>query len=130
MTATNTSIPARIVEAIRIVRDVAIVPHHGDKDATREWLRNVTGLASYIETPADEDMMSFLGRVLSNNYSFDPIYRLWIAVMTADRPLTAGEAALVAQRLRPATEQYGIDPLAVIEVIEALADLVRFIRDQ
>ena len=54
----------------------------------------------------------------------DEVCRLLLVVITASRALTQDEAAIVAERLGPATKQYGVDSLAVVTVMEAIAKLL------
>ena len=60
----------------------------------------------------------------------DEVCRLLLAVITASRALTQDEAAIVAERLGPATKQYGVDSLAVVTAMEAIAKLAKLIRQQ
>ena len=124
----------RILELLRIVRTVAAIPDFGDKEATRAWLLKLCEIAGLLvertPTPADDAVLAFLERSIGNDDLFDPIYRLLLAVLSTDETLTASEAETATQPLTSEAEKAGIDPLTILAIVEAVAALVKLIRDR
>ncbi len=122
----------RLLELLRIFRVIAALPDFGDKEATREWLISLLGIAQSLtdRTPneADDRVVEFLVRSVANEKLFDPIYDLLVALLGAEdgesqkvgsTPALAGEA-----------EKAGIDPVTIVAIIEAVASLIKLIRER
>ena len=122
----------RILELLRIVRTVAAIPNFGDKEAVRAWLLDLCDVAKLLTdrtpTPADDAVLAFLERSIGDPKLFDPIYDLLTALLDAKdgesqkvglTPMLAGEA-----------EKVGIDPMTILAIVEAVAALVKLIRER
>ena len=122
----------RLLELLRIFRTIADLPDFTDREATRTWLLKLCDVAKLLTeqtpTPADDAIVAFLERSISDPKLFDPIYDLLVALLGAEdgesqkvglTPMLAGEA-----------EKVGIDPVTIMAIIEAVAALVKLIRDR
>jgi len=122
----------RFLELLRIFRAIAAIPDFGDKEATRAWLLKLCEIAGLLAertpTPADDAVLAFLERSIGNPALFDPIYDLLTALLGAEdgesqkvglTPTLAGEA-----------EKAGIDPLTILAIVEAVASLIKMIRER
>lgn len=121
----------RFLELLRIFRVIADLPDFGDKEAVRAWLLKLCEIAGLLTdrtpTPADDAVLAFLERSIGNPALFDPIYDLLTALLAG-----AGESQKVG--LTPAlaaeAEKAGIDPLTILAIVEAVAALIRLIRER
>ena len=125
----------RMLDLLQSVRDVANLPNFGHQEATRQWLSGVISTAWSIPSNSpggviDDATVQFLSAAAVSIDRFEPIYRLILYTLPTDRTLTPDEAAIAVRPIESAAKASGVNPLAVLRVIEALADLVRFIRDQ
>ena len=122
----------RFLELLRIFRAIADLPDFGDKEATRAWLLKLCEIAGLLAertpTPADDAVLAFLERSISDPKLFDPIYDLLVALLGAEdgesqkvglTPMLAGEA-----------EKAGIDPLTILAVVEAVVGLIKMLRER
>ena len=121
----------RFLELLRIFRAIADLPNFGDKEAVRGWLLKLCEIAGLLTerttTPADDAVLAFLERSIGNPALFDPIYDLLTALLACDgdsqkvglTPMLAGEA-----------EKVGIDPLTILAIVEAVASLIKLIRER
>ena len=121
----------RILELLRIFRMIADLPDFGDKEATRQWLLKLCEIAGLLTertpTPADDAVLAFLVRSISNPALFDPIYELLTALLTAP-PETV--ACMAPPALAAEAKAAGIDPLTILAIVEAVAALVKLIRER
>ena len=125
----------RMLDLLESVKTVADLPNFGYQEATRHWLVGVISTAWAIPTRSpygviDDATVQFLSAAAGSSERFEPIYRLILYRLPADRALTPEEAAIAVRPIAEQAKASGVNPLAVLRVIEALADLVRFIRDQ
>ena len=125
----------RMLDLLESVKTVADLPNFGYQEATRNWLLRVISTAWAIPSNSpngviDDATVQFLSAAAGNIEMFEPIYRLILYTLPTDRTLTPDEAAIAVRPIESAAKASGVNPLAVLRVIEALADLVRFIRDQ
>ena len=125
----------RMLDLLESVKTVADLPNFGYQEATRKWLSGVISTAWAIPSNSpngviDDATVQFLSAAAGNIELFEPIYRLILYRLPADRALTPEEAALEVRPIAEQAKASGVNPLAVLRVIEALADLVRFIRAQ
>jgi hypothetical protein len=121
----------RILELLRIFRVIADLPDFGDKEAVREWLISLLGIAQSLtdRTPneADDRVVEFLVRSVANEKLFDPIYDLLTALLTAP-PETV--ACMAPPTLAAEAEKAGIDPVTIVAIIEAVAAIIKLIRER
>ena len=121
----------RFLELLRIFRTIAAIPDFGDKEAVQAWLLKLCEIAGLLvertTTPADDAVLAFLERSIGNPALFDPIYDLLTALLAG-----AGESQKVG--LTPAlageAEKAGIDPLTILAIVEAVASLIKLIRER
>jgi len=122
----------RLLELLRIFRTIADLPDFGDKEATRAWLLNLCEIAGLLAgrtpTPADDAVLAFLERSIGNPALFDPIYDLLVALLGAED----GESQKVGltPALAAGANKAGIDPLTILAIVEAVAALIRLIRER
>ena len=121
----------RFLELLRIFRAIVDLPDFGYKAATQAWLLKLCEIAGLLvertPTPADDAVLAFLERSIGNPALFDPIYDLLTALLAGDgesqkvglSPMLAGEA-----------EKAGIDPLTILAIVEAVASLIKLIRER
>lgn len=123
-------VPVRILELLRIVRTVAAIPNFGDKEAVKRWLLDLCDVAKLLTdrtpTPADDAIVAFLERSIGDPKLFDPIFDLLVALLATDD----GPETLASAELTEATINAGIDPLTILAIIEAVAALVKLIRER
>ena len=123
--------PVRILELLRIFRTIADLPNFGDKEAVRAWLLKLCEIAGLLTertpTEADDAVLAFLERSIANPALFDPIYDLLTALLAG-----AGESQKVG--LTPAlageAEKAGIDPMTILAIVEAVASLIKMLRER
>ena len=125
----------RVLDLVRSVETVAKLPNFGDEKATREWIGGIISTAWAIPSTSphgviDDATVQFLSSLAGSSERFEPIYRLILYRIPSNRTLTPEEALLAVRPIAEQAKASGVNPLAVLRVIEALADLVRFIRDQ
>ena len=125
----------RMLDLLESVKTVADLPNFGYQEATRNWLSGVISTAWSIPSNSpngviDDDTIQFVSAAASSIEMFEPIYRLILYRLPSNRTLTPEEALLAVRPIAEQAKASGVNPLAVLRVIEALADLVRFIRDQ
>jgi uncharacterized membrane protein affecting hemolysin expression len=121
----------RFLELLRIFRTIADLPDFSDKQATQKWLLELCSIGKLLTdrtpTPADDAVLAFLERSIGNPALFDPIYDLLTALLAG-----AGESQKVG--LTPAlageAEKAGIDPLTILAIVEAVASLIKLIRER
>ena len=123
----------RVLDLVRSMKTVVDLPNFGDERATREWLLGVISTAwalpgDSLDGMIDDDTVQFLSAAASSERMFEPIYRLMLVVLTTSRALTAEEAALAVRQLEASAKTAGVNPLAVLRVVEDIADLVRLIQ--
>jgi hypothetical protein len=135
----------RILELLRIFRTIANLPDFTNKEAVREWLISLLGIAQSLtdRTPneADDRVVEFLVRSVANEKLFDPIYDLLVALLDRD-DINLGASEAATEPAAPGTlaaeaKAAGIDPLtigrdpaaAVLAIVEAVATLVKLIRE-
>jgi|LSQX01.1.fsa_nt_gb hypothetical protein len=122
----------RVLELMRIVRNVANLPDFGDEKATREWLVGVIDSAWSIPTKNEEvgdDVVAFLARLAGDKQSFDALYRMLIVCLSTGRALTPEESALAIRLVADAAEGAGVDPQDVLATVQGIAGMVRLLRD-
>jgi hypothetical protein len=124
-----------MLDLLESVREVANLPNFGDYDDTRSWLSAVISAAWAIPSNSpggvlDDDTVQFISQLAGSIELFEPIYRLILYRLPSNRTLTPEEALLAVRPIAEQAKASGVNPLAVLRVIEALADLVRFIREQ
>ena len=121
----------RFLELLRIFRAIADLPDFGDKQATRGWLIGVLGVAQSVtdRTPneADDRVVEFLVKSVDNERLFGPIYDLLVAMLTAPPEAVACTAP---PELAAEAKAAAIDPFTVLAIIEAVAALVKLIRER
>ena len=121
----------RFLELLRIFRAIADLPDFGDKEAVRAWLLKLCEIAGLLAertpTPADDAVLAFLERSIGNPALFDPIYDLLTALLAG-----AGESqkAGLTPALAGEAEKAGIDPLTILAIVEAVASLIKLIRER
>ena len=120
----------RLLELLRIFRAIAAIPDFGDKEATRQWLLNLCEIAGLLTertpTPADDAVLAFLERSISNPEMFDPIYDLLAALLAGN-----GDAPVaMAFPLTSEAEKAGIDPMTILAIVEAVVALVKWLRER
>ncbi len=120
----------RLLELLRIFRVIAALPDFGDKEATRQWLLNLCDVAKLLTertpTPADDAVLAFLERSISNPAMFDPIYDLLVALLAGN-----GDAPVaMAFPLTSEAEKAGIDPMTILAIVEAVVGLIKLIRER
>ena len=117
----------RVLELLRIVRNVASLPNFGDKLETRDWLQGVINDTWSIPgSSIDDAVMAFLGQAVRHDDEYDSLYRLLIMCLT--RALTPKEAALAIPLIAASAEAARINPMTVLTVVEGIASMVRLIR--
>jgi len=120
----------RFLELLRIFRAIAAIPDFGDKEAVRAWLLKLCDVAKLLTdrtpTPADDAIVAFLERSISDPKLFDPIFGLLTTLLATDD----GPETLASAELTDATISAGIDPLTILAIVEAVAALVKLIRDR
>ena len=120
----------RFLELLRIFRAIADLPDFGDKEAVRAWLLKLCDVAKLLTdrtpTPADDAIVAFLERSISDPKLFDPIFGLLTTLLATDD----GPETLASAELTEATISAGIDPLTILAIVEAVAALVKLIRDR
>lgn len=120
----------RFLELLRIFRTIADLPNFGDKEATQAWLLKLCEIAGLLAertpTPADDAVLAFLERSIGNPALFDPIFGLLTTLLATDD----GPETLASAELTEATISAGIDPLTIMAIIEAVAALVKLIRER
>jgi hypothetical protein len=120
----------RFLELLRIFRAIAAIPDFGDKEAVRAWLLKLCDVAKLLTdrtpTPADDAIVAFLERSISDPKLFDPIFGLLTTLLATDD----GPETLASAELTEATISAGIDPLTILAIIEAVAALVKLIRER
>lgn len=121
----------RFLELLRIFRAIAAIPDFGNKEATREWLISLLGIAQSLtdRTPneADDRVVEFLVRSVAEPKLFDPIYDLLTALLAAP-PETV--ACMAPPTLAAEAEKAGIDPVTIVAIIEAVAAIIKLIRER
>ena len=131
-------IPMRFLELLRIFRTIANLPDFTNKEATREWLISLLGIAQSLtdRTPneADDRVVEFLVRSVANEKLFDPIYDLLVALLDRD-DINLGASEAATEPAAPGTlaaeaKAAGIDPLTILAIVEAVATLVKLIRER
>ena len=124
-------IPMRFLELLRIFRTIANLPDFTNKEAVREWLIGLLGIAQSFtdRTPneADDRVVEFLVRSVANEKLFDPIYDLLTAMLTAPPEAVACTAP---PTLAAEAEKVGIDPVTIVAIIEAVVGLIKLIRER
>ena len=120
----------RLLELLRIFRTIADLPDFGDKEATRAWLLKLCDVAKLLTeqtpTPADDAVLAFLERSISDPKLFDPIFGLLTTLLATDD----GPETLASAELTEATISAGIDPATILAIVEAVAALVKLIRQR
>jgi len=120
----------RFLELLRIFRAIAAIPDFGDKEAVRAWLLKLCDVAKLLTdrtpTPADDAIVAFLERSISDPKLFDPIFGLLTTLLATDD----GPETLASAELTDATISAGIDPLTILAIVEAVAALVNLIRER
>lgn len=128
----------RFLELLRIFRAIAAIPDFGNKEATREWLISLLGIAQSLtdRTPneADDRVVEFLVRSVAEPKLFDPIYDLLVALLDRD-DINLGASEAATEPAAPGTlaaeaKAAGIDPLTILAIVEAVATLVKLIRER
>lgn len=126
----------RFLELLRIFRTIANLPNFADKASTRQWLLNLCDIAGLLTertpTPADDAVLAFLKRSIADEKLFDPIFELLTALLDRDDAPTAAEAFGATSPSEIATEAKaaGVDPLTIVAIIEAIAALIKLIRER
>ena len=121
----------RLLELLRLARNLIDLPNFSDKEATRQWLLLLCGTAAMITsrtpTQADDAVLAFLKRAIGDPKLYDPIYDLLTALLAG-----AGESQKVGLTPALAAEanKAGIDPLTILAIVEAVAALIRLIRER
>ena len=119
----------RVLELLRIVRNVANLPNFGDANATREWLQGVIDATWSIPgSSLDDAVMAFLGQVVRDDDEYDSLYRLLVVCLTTGRALTPDESALAIPLIAASAKAAGVKPETVLTVVEAIASMVQLIR--
>ena len=120
----------RFLELLRIFRVIANLPDFGDKEAVRAWLLKLCEIDGLLTertpTPADDAVLAFLERSIGDPKLFDPIYDLLTTLLAHDD----GPETLASQELTEATLKAGIDPLTILAIVEAVAALIKLIRER
>jgi hypothetical protein len=120
----------RFLELLRIFRAIAAIPDFGDKEAVRAWLLKLCDVAKLLTdrtpTPADDAVLSFLERSISDPKLFDPIFGLLTTLLATDD----GPETLASAELTEATISAGIDPVTIMAIIEAVVGLIKLIRER
>jgi hypothetical protein len=131
-------IPMRFLELLRIFRTIANLPDFTNKEAVREWLISLLGIAQSLtdRTPneADDRVVEFLVRSVDNEKLFDPIYDLLVALLDRD-DINLGASEAATEPAAPGTlaaeaKAAGIDPLTILAIVEAVAALIKLIRER
>lgn len=121
----------RFLELLRIFRTIANLPNFADKEAVREWLISLLGIAQALtdRTPneADDKVVEFLVRSVDNEKLFDPIYDLLVAMLAAE---PGAPVCTVSPELATLAEASAVAPTTVFLVLEALVAIVNFIRER
>ena len=125
----------RMLDLLESVKTVADMPNFGHQEATRQWLVGVISTAWAIPTHSpneviDDATVQFISQLACSIDLFEPLYRVLLYRLPSNRTLTPEEAAIAVRPIAEQAKASGVNPLAVLRVIEALADLVRFIREQ
>ena len=120
----------RFLELLRIFRAIAAIPDFGDKEAVRAWLLKLCDVAKLLTdrtpTPADDAIVAFLERSISDPKLFDPIFGLLTTLLATDD----GPETLASAELTEATISAGIDPVTIMAIIEAVVGLIKLIRER
>ena len=129
----------RLLELLRIFRVIANLPDFGDKEATRQWLLKLCEIAGLLTertpTPADDAVLAFLERSIGNPTLFDPIYDLLTAMLADHLPTQLldseeGEPLSGPSLLASEANKAGIDPLTIVAIFEAVAAIIKLIRER
>ena len=124
-------VPVRFLEALRIFRTIANLPDFADKEAVREWLISLLGIAQSLtdRTPneADDKVVEVLVRSVDNERLFDPIFDLLTAMLTAPPEAVACTAP---PTLAAEAKAAGIDPMTILAIVEAVAAIIKLIRER
>jgi hypothetical protein len=131
-------IPMRFLELLRIFRTIANLPDFTNKEAVREWLISLLGIAQSLtdRTPneADDRVVEFLVRSVNNEKLFDPIYDLLVALLDRD-DINLGASEAATEPAAPGTlaaeaKAAGIDPMTILAIVEAVASLIKMLRER
>jgi hypothetical protein len=125
----------RMLDLLESVKTVADLPNFGYQEATRQWLSGVISTAWSIPSNSpngviDDATVQFISQLAGSIELFEPLYRVLLYRLPSNRTLTPEEALIAVRPIAEQAKASGVNALAVLRVIEALADLVRFIRDQ
>ena len=125
----------RMLDLLESVETVADLPNFGYQEATRQWLVRVISTAWAIPSNSpngvvDDDTVQFISQLASSIEMFEPLYRVLLYRLPSNRTLTPEEAEIAIRPIAEQAKACGVNALAVLRVIEALAALVRFIRAQ
>jgi len=124
----------RFLELLRIFRAIADLPDFGDKEATRAWLLKLCEIAGLLAertpTPADDAVLAFLERSIGNPALFDPIYSLLLALLGTPDEAGNEYRVFTPPALTAEANKAGIDPLTILAIVEAVAALIRLIRER
>lgn len=122
----------RILEMLRTIKSVIDLPDFDDKEAVRKWLLKICGIGTLITertpTPADDAALAFLERAIASDKLFGPAYDLLTALIGAEPGCEP--ACMAPPELTLAASEAGIGILEVIAIVEAIASLIKFIRDR
>jgi len=120
----------RFLELLRIFRVIADLPDFADREATRTWLLGLCDVAKLLTdrtpTPADDAIVAFLERSISDPKLFDPIFGLLTTLLATDD----GPETLASAELTEATISAGIDPMTILAIVEAVVGLIKLIRER
>lgn len=122
----------RFFESLRTIKSVIDLPDFSDMEAVRKWLLKVCGIGKLITdrtpTPADDAALAFLERAITSDKLFGPVYDLLAALLGAEPGCEP--ACMVPPELTLAAGEAGVGILEVIAIVEAIASLIKFIRDR
>ena len=121
----------RLLELLRIFRTITDLPDFSDREATREWLLKLCDIAGLLTertpTPADDAVLAFLKRSIADPKLFDPIFDLLTNLLAAE---PGAHTCAAPPELAAAAEASAIDPLTIIAIVEAVAALIKLIRER
>lgn len=117
----------RLIEIVKLVAKLMTIPDLKDKEACREWLLLVADALDLIvartTTTADDAVLDFVTSAIRNDSLFDPFYQLILNLLSSDGRVVVGDT--VSAPLLAEADRAGINPLVLIELIQAVIAILR-----
>lgn len=121
----------RFLELLKAFRSLISLPDFSSKEEVKAWLLvwcDVAAMVTSKTSPtADDVVVAFFRKAVENPDLFDPIFTLLSNLLASD-----GEAPKVMESpiLAEAAKEAAIDPVTILAIIEAIASIIKFIRER